>query len=194
MSEEITTKLTGRYLPFETFPLDFEEYLAMKNFFGRSVDPDTRLEFDEYIRNGGFPKALEFPDPASRQFYTREIIHEIFEKGVKTRHRIANPALFERIQSFLINNYSAPFSLMNLICSLSNEGIETKPATVRKYIEYLQQAKIIYECNRFDLKSKKSLKRDQKYYLADLSLYFALNVDNRLSYGPSLENIIYIIY
>lgn len=192
LSDEITTKLTGRYLSFETFPLDFEEFLEMKRFFGQTPYPDIRVEFDEFIRNGGFPKSLEFPDLGARQFYTREIIHEIFEKDVRTRSRISNPALYERIQSFLINNYSSPFSLMKLMKSLENEGFKTRPETVRKYIGSLQQAKIIYECNRFDLKSRKSIRREQKYYLADLSLYFATNVDNRLSYGPSLENIVYL--
>ena len=91
----------------------------------------------------------------------------------------------------MINNYASPFSLGNLIDTLEKEGIKTKPQTVQKYINYLKQAKIIYECNRFDLKSKRSLRRDQKYYLTDLALYFATNVDNRLSYGPALENIVY---
>ena len=192
LSDEITTKLTGRYLSFETFPLDFDEYLKMKEFFHQSISADMRIEFDEFILNGGFPKALEFPNVSDRQFYTREIIHEIFEKDVKSRRRVSNPALFERIQSFLINNYASPFSLGNLIDTLEKEGIKTKPQTVQKYINYLKEAKIIYECNRFELKSKRALRRDQKYYLADLSLYFAANVDNRLSYGPSLENIVYI--
>ena len=194
LSDEITTKLTGRYLPFETFPLDFDEYLKMKEFFHRSISENMRIEFEEYILNGGFPKALEFPNLSERQFYTREIIHEIFEKDVKSRKRISNPALYERIQSFLINNYASPFSIGNLIDTLGKEGVKTKPETVRKYIDYLKQAKIIYECNRFDIKSKKSLRREQKYYLADLSLYFATNVDNRLSYGPSLENIVYLYF
>ena len=192
LSDEITTKLTGRYLSFETFPLDFDEYLKMKEFFHQTISADMRAEFDEYILNGGFPKSLEFPNVSDRQFYTREIIHEIFEKDVKSRRRVSNPALFERIQSFLINNYASPFSLGNLVGTLEKEGFKTKPQTVQKYINYLKQAKIIYECNRFDLKSRRSLRRDQKYYLTDLALYFAENVDNRLSYGPSLENIVYI--
>lgn len=194
LSDEITTKLTGRYLSFETFPLDFDEYLKMKKFFHRSILPDMRGEFDEYILNGGFPKALEFPNLSDRQFYTREIIQEIFEKDVKTRKRISNPALYERIQSFLINNYASPFSLSNLISTLESEGIKTKPETVQKYIDSIKKAKIVYECNRFDLKSRKSLRREKKYYLADLSLYFATNVDNRLSYGPSLENIVFLYF
>lgn len=75
---------------------------------------------------------------------------------------------------------------------MENEGYKTKPATVRNYIEDLIKAKIIYECNRFDLKSKKAIKRDQKYYLADLAIFFSLNTDNRFSFGPSLENIVYL--
>jgi len=192
LSDEITTKLTGRYLPFEIYPLDFYEYLAMKEFHHSSVSNDIYEEFDEYIRNGGFPKALEFDGLSVRQTYTRGIIKEIFEKDVKTRCRISNIAVFERVQSYLINNYSAPFSISNLLGELERNGIRTKAQTVRHYIGELQKAKLVYECNRFDLKSKKSVAREQKYYLADLSLYFSTNTDNHFSYGPSLENIVYL--
>ena len=192
LSDEITTKLTGRYLSFETFPLDFYEFLEMKKFFNLIIDSDIEKEFNEYILNGGFPKTLEFPDINARQTYTRGIIGEIFEKDVKTRKRISNIAVYERVQSFLINNYSAPFSISNLINCLKSEGFSTKANTVRGYIEDLQKAKIVYECNRFDLKSKKSIKREQKYYLADMAIYFSTNTDNRMSYGPTLENLVYL--
>lgn len=192
LSDEISTKLTGRYLNFETYPLDFGEYLEMKKFFKKSIAEDIYAEFDEYILNGGFPKTLEFDDVATRQVYTRGIISEIFEKDVKTRKRIANVPVYERVQSFILNNYASPFSLNALLECLKKEGYKCKPSTVRGYIGDLLKAKIIYECNRFDLKSKKAIKRDQKYYLADLAIYFSTNTDNRLSYGPSLENIVYL--
>lgn len=192
LSDEISTKLTGRYLNFETFTLDFSEYLEMKRFFKKKIDQDIYVEFEEYILNGGFPKTIEFDDIQARQTYTRGIISEIFEKDVKTRKRISNVPVYERVQSFLLNNYSAPFSLSNLLECLEKEGYKTKAITVRGYIEDLKKAKIIYECNRFDLKSKKSLRREQKYYLSDLAIYFAMNTDNRLSYGPSLENMVYL--
>ncbi|RHR19291.1 ATP-binding protein [Coprobacillus sp. AM29-13] len=192
LSDEISTKLTGRYLNFETFTLDFSEYLEMKRFFKKKIDQDIYVEFEEYILNGGFPKTIEFGDIQARQTYTRGIISEIFEKDVKTRKRISNVPVYERVQSFLLNNYSAPFSLSNLLECLEKEGYKTKATTVRGYIEDLKKAKIIYECNRFDLKSKKSLRREQKYYLSDLAIYFAMNTDNRLSYGPSLENMVYL--
>lgn len=192
LSDEISTKLTGRYLNFETFTLDFSEYLEMKRFFKKKIDQDIYVEFEEYILNGGFPKTIEFDDIQARQTYTRGIISEIFEKDVKTRKRISNVPVYERVQSFLLNNYSAPFSLSSLLECLEKEGYKTKATTVRGYIEDLKKAKIIYECNRFDLKSKKSLRREQKYYLSDLAIYFAMNTDNRLSYGPSLENMVYL--
>lgn len=192
LSDEISTKLTGRYLNFETYTLDFSEYLEMKRFFKKKIDQDMYVEFEEYILNGGFPKTVEFDDIRARQTYTRGIISEIFEKDVKTRKRISNVPVYERVQSFLLNNYSAPFSLSNLLECLEKEGYKTKATTVRGYIEDLKKAKIIYECNRFDLKSKKSLRREQKYYLSDLAIYFAMNTDNRLSYGPSLENMVYL--
>ena len=192
LSDEISTKLTGRYLNFETFTLDFAEYLDMKTFFNKMINSDIYTEFEEYLLNGGFPKTLEFDEIQTRQTYTRGIISEIFEKDVKTRKRISNVPVYERVQTFLLNNYSAPFSLNNLLQCLEKEGYKTKASTVRGYIEDLKKAKIIYECNRFDLKSKKSLKRDQKYYLSDLAIYFSMNTDNRLSFGPSLENIVFL--
>ena len=191
LSDEISTKLTGRYLNFEIFTLDFDEYLKMKEFFKLSILEDVNEEFNEFVLNGGFPKSLEFPDINARQMYSRGIIEEIFEKDVKKRKRISNIALYERVQSFLLNNYSTTFSLTNLTNSLRNEGITFKDSTVRGYIEDLKKAKIIYECNRFDLKSKRSIRREQKYYLADLSIYFAMNTDNTINFGPSLENLVY---
>lgn len=192
LSDEISTKLTGRYLNFETFTLDFAEYLDMKKFLKKRIDQDLYVEFEEFILNGGFPKTLEFDDIHTRQTYTRGIISEIFEKDVKTRKRISNVPVYERVQTFLLNNYAAPFSLNSLMACLEKEGYKTKATTVRGYIEDLKKAKIVYECNRFDLKSKKAIRRDQKYYLSDLAIYFAMNTDNRLSFGPSLENLIYL--
>ena len=59
-------------------------------------------------------------------------------------------------------------------------------------IQMLVDAKVLYRCERFDLKSRKSLRGEEKYYLADPGIYFARNVDVRLNYGPSLENALYI--
>jgi len=192
LSDEITTKLTGRYVKFETFPLDFKEYLEMKQFLKAKIDEDLDKEFMTYMLEGGFPKSLEFDDLSARQLYTKSVVEEIFDKDIKKRKRIKNPMLFERVQSFIVNNYSSPFSIQSLLKALARVDVKTKAVTVHSYISELKKAKIIYECNRFDLKSKKSLNRDQKYYLADLSIYFSNNTDNSLNVGSSLENMVYL--
>lgn len=194
LSDEISTKLTGRYLTFEVYPLDFEEYLEMKKFFNKEIDNDISLEFDKYILNGGFPKSLEFNDISTRQTYTRGIVDEIFKKDVKSRNRVSNIQTFERVQDFVINNYSSVIDISNIVDSLKNGGIDVKASTVRKYINHLKNAKIIYECKNFDVKSKQVLKGKNKFYIADLSLYFVLNTNNQLNYGPTLENIVYLYF
>ena len=67
-----------------------------------------------------------------------------------------------------------------------------KRDTLDRYIGILKDAKILCECNRFDLKSRKSIRGEQKYYLSDLGFYFATNTDNRVNYGPVLENAVYV--
>ena len=69
--------------------------------------------------------------------------------------------------------------------------IKIRKETVYSYLSILENAKIISKCARFDLKSKKSLRGEEKYYLSDLSFFFANNTDNRIEYGPMLENIVY---
>ena len=63
--------------------------------------------------------------------------------------------------------------------------------TLVRYVDILKDAKILYECERFDLKSRKSLNGEKKFYLADLGFFFATNVDNRVNFGPALENVVF---
>jgi len=59
---------------------------------------------------------------------------------------------------------------------------------LKHYIDALADAKVLCQCNRFDMKSKKAMSGEK----ADTSFYFALNTDNRINYGPTLENIVYL--
>ncbi|MCF2679490.1 ATP-binding protein [Faecalicatena contorta] len=94
----------------------------------------------------------------------------------------------KKIQTYLINNFGATTSLTNMLKELHKAGMDIKRETSNRYIQILIDAKILYECKRFDLKSKKSINGEQKYYLSDLGFYFATNTDNRINYGPALEN------
>ena len=191
LSGELMTKLTGRYVEIEMFTLTFYEYLEMKRFMGKSVSQNTIEEFITFIRDGGFPKSLEFDNIDDRNLYVQSVITQIFEKDISKNKKIRNRVAFEKIQSFVINNFGSTISVSNIAEYLSSENIAVKEDTIYRYIEMLENAKIIYKCPRFDLKSKQSMKTEQKYYLADLSIYYSMNVDGRINYGPVLENILF---
>ena len=190
LSGELATKLTGRYLEFEVFTLSFAEYLGMKTFLKKPVSPDLTTEFDLYLTEGGFPKALSY-EGADKQAYIQGVIKEIFEKDIRKRVKVRKVSVFETVQRYIINNFGAAMSLTNILEDLKRNRCPTRRETLNRYIHILEKAKIIYPCERFDLKSRKSISGEQKYYLADLGFYFALNTDKRINYGPALENIVY---
>jgi len=192
LSGELVTKLTGRYLEFELFTLSFDEYTEMKKFYGKKLDNNIKAELDNYIREGGFPRAVLIDEQRAKHTYVSGVIDEIFEKDIKRRVKIKDVQAFDCVKKFVIKNFGATMSINSLTEALGKSGMNITRATVGKYIGALVDAKILYECRRFDMKSKRSLSGGKKYYLADLGFYFAMNADNRINYGPVLENIIYI--
>ena len=192
LSGELVTKLTGRYIEIEMLPLNFYEYIDMKKFMGKEVNSNIYSEFEEFIRNGGFPGSLNYDKYEDKLLYTENVIKQIFDKDIKTHKKIRDKELFEVIQKFVINNFGAIISVGSIYDYLTkNEKINVDRRTIKSYIEILENAKIIYSCDLFDIKSKKVLDGEKKYYLADLSIYFALNTDNRINYGPVLENTLF---
>ncbi len=192
LSGELVTKLTGRYLAFEIFPLSFEEYEDMKRFYGMEAQSNPLLELNAYIAEGGFPRAVFFDTLADKRRYARGVVDEIFEKDIRRRLKIRGRDTFEAVRRYIVNNFGAPTSLRNITEELNRAGTAVTLHTVSRYVQALVDAKILYECPRFDLKSKKSLKSEKKYYLSDLSFFFAENTDDRINYGPVLENIVYV--
>ena len=191
LSGELSTKLTGRYIEFELYTLSFDEYLEMKKFYNKDINPNTIVELNNYILEGGFPRTVQFDDLQVKRTYTESVVREIFEKDIRKRVKIRNREAFESVEHFIINNFGATTSVSGLQESLEKNGMKISRATLSNYIKILVDAKILYECSRFDMKSKKSLSGEKKYYVSDLSFYFSLNTDNKINYGPVLENIVY---
>ena len=192
LSGELVTKLTGRYIEFEITTLTFDEYVEMKRWYGKKVDANPDRELNNYILEGGFPKSIRYETLAEKRIYVESVVSEIFEKDVDHSKRIRKKALFDSIMQFIINNFGSTMSIKELCSYLSrtrNESIRKE--TVYRYIKELENLKIVSKCSRFDLKSKRSLNGEEKYYLSDLSFYFLRNADNRIPYGPVLENIVY---
>ncbi len=192
LSGEIATKLTGRYIEFKIGTLSFYEYIEMKKFFNKTINNDMNIEFTNYVLEGGFPLTIKYDDVESKKIYVQSVIDEIFEKDIKKNKKIRDKALFNQIQNYIINNFGSTTSVEGIREYLKNiNGNKPGKNTIYNYLSVLENAKIISKCSRFDLKSKKSLNGEEKYYLTDLSFYFATNTDNRINYGPVLENIIY---
>ncbi|MBQ6024605.1 MAG: ATP-binding protein [Lachnospiraceae bacterium] len=192
LSGELATKLTGRYIEFEMSTLSFDEYIGMKKFYGKEASANLEDEFDRYMLEGGFPYTVRLETFADKRLYSKNVIDEIFEKDIRKNKRIKNRQMFETIQRFIINNFGSTMSIKGLCEYLANTTKTViRKETVYNYLSILENAKIIRKCTRFDMKSKKSLRGEEKYYLSDLSFYFTQNTDNRIEYGPVLENIIY---
>jgi predicted AAA+ superfamily ATPase len=192
LSGELATKLTGRYVEFELFTLNFKEYLSMKEFYQKPIDSNMLVELDKYLREGGFPRTVRYDTFEEKQAYAKSVIDEIFEKDIKKRVKIRNVEVFEAVRGFVINNFGATMSVQSLQHSLEKVGLSVQRATLKRYIDAMVNAKILYQCDRFDMKSKRALSGEKKYYLSDTSFYFAFNTDNRINYGPALENMVYL--
>lgn len=192
LSGELITKLTGRYIEVEMMPLNFYEYIGMKKFLNKEINSNIYIEFEDFIKNGGFPGALYYDEFEDKITYISSVVEQIFEKDIKTNNKIKDVALFEVIEKFIINNFGSVISVSSIYEYLvKKEKLKVDRRTLKRYIDILEKAKIIYSCDLFDIKSKMVLKGEKKYYLADFSIYYTLNTDNRISYGPMLENIVY---
>ena len=192
LSGELATKLTGRYIEFEMFTLTFEEYEQMKAFYHVQISDNPMIELQNYILEGGFPRAVLIDNLEDKRRYTESVVQEIFEKDIRHRVKIRKRESFETARQYLINNFGSTTSISNLQRDLKKNGQTITRQTLARYIQALVDAKVLYECNRFDMKSRKSIAGEKKYYLSDLSFYFALNTDNRINYEPVLENIVYL--
>ena len=192
LSGELITKLTGRYLEFEIHTLDFGEFIEMKQFYQKTVNSNLIIELDEFILNGGFPYAIQLDDADAKRAYIENVIREIIGKDIRQKAKVRHLSVFERVMNFVINNFGAPINVKKIRKYFHDqEKTNINENTIARYLQILENAKIIKSCPRFDMKSKHSLTGEKKYYLADLSIFFTRNTDNRINYGPVLENIVF---
>ena len=189
MSSEISTYLTGRFVSIPVYTLSFKEYLDFKA--GSSLSRKELLE--EYIRFGGFP-IVALADYEAREAYqiVNGIYHTVVSRDIVKRHRINRQDLFDRVVRYLIENMGKTFSANSITTFLKSEHRTVSVEAIYNYLRWLEQAFIIYPCQRYDLQGKSVLKTQEKYYLADVSLkYCLLGCDRRMLDG-ALENIVFL--
>lgn len=189
MSSEISTYLTGRYVPISVYTLSFREYLAFKR--DSALSRSELLE--EYIRLGGFPIiALSDYEAQSAYQIANGIYHTVVSRDIVKRHRINKQDLFDRVVKYIIENMGKTFSANSISNFLKSEHRKVSVESIYNYLRWLEQAFIIYPCQRYDLQGKSVLKTQEKYYLADVSLKYSLLGYNRKMLDGAMENIVFL--
>lgn len=188
-SENISSYLSGRYILVPTYTLSFKEYIQFKNIKSNNLDE----VYKEYARFGGFPLiAVSNLDTQKAYQIVDGIYHSIIAKNVMSNHPIKEIEKFNRVVKYLMDNMGKTFSANSITNYLKGQHREISVESVYNYITWLKEAFIIYECNRYDLQGKSILKTQEKYYLSDISLRFAIFGYNKKMDASILENIIYL--
>ena len=189
MSSEISTYLTGRYVSIPVYTLSFREYLQFK-----AESPLSRKELlEEYIRLGGFPiVALGDYEPQNAYQIINGIYHTVVSRDIVTRHRIQKQDLFDRVVKYVIENMGKTFSANSITSFLKSEHRTVSAESIYNYLRWLEQAFIICPCTRYDIQGKSLMKTQEKYYLADVSLKYALLGYNRKMLDGAMENIVFL--
>lgn len=191
MSSEISTYLTGRYVTFYIYTLSFDEYLTFKKSY--STIYNIKQEFNQYVRLGGFP-ATHLQEYSQDEVYTivRDIYNSTIFSDIVRRNQVKKIDQLERVVKYTFNNVGNTFSAKSISNYLKSEQRKIDNETVYRYLEKLQKAYILHRCSRYDLQGKSILKTQEKFYLADISLRYAVLGYTIDSVASSLENIVYL--
>ena len=191
LSSELSTFFTGRYVDFRIYTLNFEEALEFKKALDKPLN-DTATEFDLYLKKGGFP-SLYVSEQTEKQddSETTDIYNSILYKDLVERKNIRNAELLSRVTKFVMDSIGSPISAKSISDYLKNKKISLSQDTIYKYLDWLEEAMIIDRVQRYDLRGKEILKTQEKYYLADIGLLYAINGRSNTYLSGVLENTVY---
>lgn len=191
LSSELSTYIAGRYVSFRIMPLSFGEYLLFHNV--ANADKDVlRGEFLKYIRMGGFP-AVHTGNYSYDSIY--KLVYDIYSsvilRDTVQRHGIRNVELLERVVRFVFDNIGNRLNAKNIADYFKSQQRKVDINTIYNYMNALQGAFILQRVPRYDIIGKERLRTNEKYFVSDLSLIYAvMGYKDRMISG-ALENIVY---
>ena len=191
LSSELSTYIAGRYVSFRIMPLSFGEYLLFHNV--ANADKDVlRGEFLKYIRMGGFP-AVHTGNYSYDSIY--KLVYDIYSsvilRDTVQRHGIRNVELLERVVRFVFDNIGNRLNAKNIADYFKSQQRKVDINTIYNYMNALQGAFILQRVPRYDIIGKERLQTNEKYFVSDLSLIYAvMGYKDRMISG-ALENIVY---
>lgn len=186
LSSDLATLFTGRTYEIEVFPFSFAEY--MKYYQSK----DRNSAFDSYIKDGGMSGSYAYPDQEEKYRYIEDVFNTLIIRDIRQKYAIRNVALLDRISDFLMDNISNLSSARKIADVLTNNSDAINHKTVGKYIGYLCNAFAFYQVRRYDIKGKKYLTTNDKYYLSDHAFRYAKLGTRNMDYGRTIENVVAI--
>ncbi len=186
LSSDLATLFGGRVCEINMYPFSFSEYL--RYFPSSQIDES----FDSYVKKGGMSGSYLYKSEEDAFGYVKGIYRTTIVKDIITKFKVENEDLLLMIGSFLMDNVGNRTSIRNVASKLTSGTYKTNDKTVGSYIDYYCKSFLFYPIQRYDIKGKRYLESDKKYYLSDLSFRFSEIGTKNADYGHLYENIIAI--
>ena len=183
LSSDLATLFTGRTFEIKVYPFSFAEYVK---YYGYT---DLYTAFDSYVTEGGMAGSYVYKDQQAKYDYIQEVFNTLIVRDIRTKYKIRNTALMDRLVDFLMDNISNLTSPRKISDTFNSFKDKINHNTVGAYMQYLCNAFACYKVRRYDIKGKKYLSTTEKYYLCDHSFRYAKLGTKNMDYGRVLENI-----
>lgn len=193
LSSEISTYLTGRFVQIPVYTLSFGEFIEFKKRFSSYKDENLDNFFDLYLKTGGFPFVAKTNHSQEENYQIVDGIYStVVTRDIARRHNIANVEMFTRVMRFILENLGKNFSAKTIFDFFKSQHRAISIETVYNYVNWLEEAFIIYRCMRFDIQGKEVLKTQEKYYLSDISFKYSQFGFSPKAVSAILENLVYL--
>lgn len=184
LSSDLATLFTGRTYSIEVYPFSYKEFLSYHNLY------NNEESYDRYVLEGGFSGSYLYKELDKKYNYIGDVYKTLIVRDIITRNKIQNIPLLDSISDFLIDNISRLTSYRSLTDTLNNDKNNINDKTVGTYIKYLCEAFAFYRVRRYDIQGKKYLATQDKYYLSDHAVKYAIQGTKNMNYGSVYENIV----
>lgn len=188
LSSDLATLFTGRTFEIPIFPFSFAEY---KTYFS-NTESDIENLFDSYVKQGGMAGSYSYATEQQKYKYIKEIFNTLIIRDIKQKYKVRNITLLEKLTDFLMDNISTEVSSQKLANTLTSSQQKINNKTIGSYLTYLCNAFAFYKVRRYDIRGKKYLASQDKYYLADHSFRYAILGTKNMDFGRVYENIVAI--
>lgn len=184
LSSDLATLFTGRTFEIRIYPFSFAEYVQ---YFGLT---DKYTAFDRFWLEGGMAGSYLYKEQEDKFDYIENVFDTLILRDIRQKYSIKNPALMDRISQFLMDNVSNLTSARSITDTLTSNKDKINHKTVGNYLNYLCNAFAFYKIRRYDIRGKKYLTTNDKYYLSDHTFRYAKLGTKNLDNGRVIENIV----